>query len=203
MAETNPPNRADDPGGLLAEARLEHRANPDWLVDVPCTSCRNPWPCLTARLADALEVANDQLTASRFGAETDADLNQHLSEMLRAARAEAAALRAGLNDLEWSSRERTVAGNSLDFCPVCHGSPAHVKLNPHLAPRNGHRRTCKLADLLGYPPALAQFIPATPPEEPARTEACSNCSHSRHDGFCQADQCHCISGYITREPARE
>lgn len=77
--------------------------------------------------------------------------------------AKVARLTDGLKDLEWSSRQRTVGETWMDFCPVCHGAPSHVRLNPHLAPRNGHRPACALADLLGYPPAL--------PQEPGRLAA--------------------------------
>lgn len=97
------------------------------------------------------------------------DLVMALSEMpddvadlltaLSLATARAAGLEAGIQALEWR-KERTVAGTENMFCAWCHGSPSHVKHNPHLAPLNGHRKNCGLWAL------LAALAPAAGEGEP-------------------------------------
>jgi hypothetical protein len=112
-----------------------------------------------ATYGETLQVENgrDHLTdamqevADAFHYLTAAKMRQHrLERELAEARAEWARYRAildGLRALEWR-KERTLAGTFNEFCPVCHGSPSHMKHNPHTRPTNGHRPKCELWALL-------------------------------------------------------
>lgn len=80
----------------LIEEASEHReladSKPEFRSE--CESCDELWPCLTARLAEALEQARDEIVGYRIAAETDGNLNENLTAMLLESRGETAAAQA-------------------------------------------------------------------------------------------------------------
>ena len=196
--ESTPPTepRADDPAALVAEAQRQH--HPDCAVfDHPddcdleghegeqlmCSNdCCLNWPCLTARLADALE------TAIGYGINRAADLRLELD----AARADLAASR--------DAYRRAVAQEELwqDACTQAQAEAAALRRCLESIASAGHDGEDNPWQVVANLQEAAEAA-LHPPEEPAQT--CPNCRHARHDGFCPADECHCIGGYITRETA--
>lgn len=107
-----PSPRADDPGALVVEAQTKHRRH-SHMQPPECSRCLATWPCLTARLADALAEALDDYADLRNGSIV---WQTELRSQRDAARTEAAALRPvveAARDWEAIYRGRAVPNKTL------------------------------------------------------------------------------------------